>query len=271
VTSALSISGSPATQVTAGSAYAFQPTTNAPAGTALTFAIQNKPVWATFSASSGALSGTPAASQVGTYANIAISVSSGTQSAALAAFSISVSNAAKVTISGNPPSAVNVASPYSFTPTASGPSGATLTFSVQNLPAWASFNTSNGALRGTPGAASAGTYSNIVISVTDGSASASLPAFTITVNQVSNGSANLGWTPVTTNTNGSTLTDLAGYRVYYGTSARNMSTVVTLANPSLTTYLVTNLAPGTWYFGVVAYASDGTQSTLSNIGSKTIN
>jgi hypothetical protein len=109
-----------------------------------------------------------------------------------------------------------------------------------------------------------------VISVSDGSASASLPAFTISVNQFSNGSADLTWTPVTSNTNGSVLTDLAGYRIHYGTSAKAMSTVVTLANPSLTTYLVSNLSSGTWYFGLTAYASNGTESTLSNIGQKTI-
>jgi hypothetical protein len=272
VTGQLTISGNPATQVVAGKGYSFQPTTNAPSGTALTFSIQNRPVWATFSAANGLLSGTPASSQTGTYSNIAISVSNGTQSSALAPFSITVTKATNSgpTISGNPPTSVNVGSPYSFTPTASDPAGNTLTFSIQNQPSWASFNTATGALTGTPAAADAGNYANIVISVSDGSASASLPAFTISVNQFSNGSADLTWTPVTSNTNGSVLVDLAGYRVHYGTSSNAMNTVVTLANRSLTTYLVTNLSSGTWYFGVTAYASDGTESTLSNIGQKAI-
>jgi hypothetical protein len=189
----------------------------------------------------------------------------------LGAFSITVTNAnSGPTISGTPPTSVNAGSPYSFTPTASDPAGKTLTFSIQNKPSWANFNTATGALTGTPTAANAGTYASIVISASDGSASASLPAFTITVNQVSNGTAALTWTPVTSNTNGSVLTDLVGYRVHYGTSANAMNTVVTLANPSATTYLVSNLSSGTWYFGVTAYASDGMQSTLSNIGQKTI-
>ena len=265
------ISGNPPTQVVAGKRYAFQPTANAASGTALTFSIQNKPPWATFSASSGLLAGTPASSQTGTYSNIAISVSDGTQSSALAAFSITVTSSdAGPTITGNPPTSVNVGSPYSFTPTASDPSGNTLTFSIQNPPSWARFNTTSGALTGTPAAANAGTYSNIVISVSDGSASASLPAFSISVNQVSNGSAALTWTPVTKDTNGSPITNLAGYRVHYGTSANAMSTVVVLANPSLTNYLVTNLSSGTWYFGVTAYTTTGMQSALSNIGQKTI-
>ena len=108
------------------------------------------------------------------------------------------------------------------------------------------------------------------ISVSDGSASASLPPFSISVNQVSNGSAALTWMPVTKNTDGTVLTDLAGYRVHYGTSPNAMSTVVTLANPSLTNYLVSNLSSGTWYFGLTAYTSTGMESSLSNIGQKTI-
>jgi hypothetical protein len=110
-----------------------------------------------------------------------------------------------------------------------------------------------------------------VISVSDGSASASLPAFTITVNQISNGTATLNWTPVTQNTDGTVLTDLAGYKIHYGTSPSAMSTIVVLSNPSLTTYLVTNLSTGTWYFAVTAYTSDGSESSLSNTGAKTIN
>jgi hypothetical protein len=85
-----------------------------------------------------------------------------------------------------------------------------------------------------------------------------------------NGSAALNWTPVTKNTDGTLLHDLAGYRVYYGTSADSLSTVVELANPNLTTYLVSNLPSGTWYFGVTAYTSNGTESAMSNIAQKAI-
>ncbi|HET7756980.1 MAG TPA: putative Ig domain-containing protein [Steroidobacteraceae bacterium] len=269
VAAPLTISGSPPTQDVAGKSYSFQPTTNAPAGTALTFSIQNKPAWATFSAATGLLSGTPAASQTGIYVNIVMAVSDGTQSSALAPFSISVT--AGPTISGTPPTAVNAGSPYSFTPTATDSSGQALAFSVQNQPAWASFNAANGALTGTPAAAQVGTYPNIVISVSDGSASASLPAFSIAVNAISSGSATLTWTAPTQSTDGSALTTLAGYKVYYGMSANALSTAVVLSNPSVTTYLVSNLSPGTWYFGVTAYTSAGTESSLSNVGTKTIN
>ena len=70
---------------------------------------------------------------------------------------------------------------YSFQPSASDPNGDTLTFSVTNLPAWATFNASTGRLTGTPSATDVATYSNISISVSDGQASASLNAFAITV------------------------------------------------------------------------------------------
>jgi hypothetical protein len=271
VSSPLSISGSPPLQVAAGSAYAFQPTTNAPSGTSLTFSIQNKPSWASFNTSSGALTGTPATSQVGTYANIAISVSNGTQTASLAAFTITVTNASGPTIAGNPPTTINAGSAYSFTPTTSDPSGGTLKFSIQNQPSWASFSTTTGALTGTPATANIGTYSGIVITVSDGTNSASLPAFTITVNQVSSGSATLNWTAVTDSTTGAPLTGLAGYKVFYGTSQGALTTTVTLANPSLTTYVVSNLSAGTWYFAVAAYTTSGTQGVMSNVGSLTIN
>ena len=168
VVAALTISGTPATQVTAGSAYSFKPTTSAASGTALTFSIQNKPTWASFSTSTGMLSGTPSASQTGTYSNIVISVSDGTQSRSLPAFSIKVVTASTLAISGTPSTSVNVGSAYSFKPTVTNPSGGTLTFSIQNKPTWLTFNTASGQLSGTPGAANVGTYSNIVISVSDG-------------------------------------------------------------------------------------------------------
>ncbi len=72
----------------------------------------------------------------------------------------------------------------------------------------------------TPSTAQAGSYTNIVISVSDGTVTQSLPAFTITVSQTApTGTARLSWTAPTQNTDGSTVTDLAGYRIYHGTSA----------------------------------------------------
>ncbi len=87
------------------------------------------------------------------------------------------------TISGKPVTHASVGVAYTFQPAASefigGPSTSTLTFSIVNKPSWASFSTTTGALTGTP--LSKETDSGIVISVTDGCASKSLPAFSIKV------------------------------------------------------------------------------------------
>ena len=68
------ITGSPATSVTAGTAYSFTPVGSDPDGNSLTYSIVNRPSWATFNASTGRLSGTPQAAHVGTSARITISV-----------------------------------------------------------------------------------------------------------------------------------------------------------------------------------------------------
>ena len=88
---------------------------------------------------------------------------------------------------------------------------------------------------------------------------------------VPQGAATLVWTPVTQDTNGATLMNLGGYQIYYGGSASDLGSTIVVSDPSLTTYVVSNLPSGTWYFAVAAYTNDGTLGALSNIASKTIN
>jgi hypothetical protein len=266
------ISGTPATSVTSGQAYSFTPTASDPDGQTLTYAISGRPSWATFSTSTGRLSGTPSASNVGTTSNIVISVSDGSLSATLPAFSITVTQANRApTISGTPATSVTSGQAYSFTPTASDPdSGQTLRFGIANAPSWSSFDVVTGRLSGTPNNTHVGTTSNIVISVSDGSLNATLPAFSITVADVQTGSATLRWTPPTLNEDGSPITNLSGYRIYYGTNSSNLAMVVELPNPGLTSAVVENLSPATWYFAVKAYNTANVESSLSNIASKTI-
>lgn len=265
------ISGTPPSSVSVGSQYNFRPSASDPEGATLRFSITNKPWWASFSISSGQLVGTPRVA--GYWGNIQIRVSDGLYTRSLPAFAIraaSTSNRAP-TISGTPAKSVIAGSAYSFRPTASDPDGNPLTFTIQNRPAWASFNTSNGTLSGTPSAANVGTYSSIVITVSDGRSSASLPAFGITVTDIASGSATLSWTPPTANSDGSTLTNLAGYRIYHGTSPSALNRTVQVANAGIATYVIGNLSPGTWYFSVRAYNSSGVESAPSNVVSKTIN
>jgi hypothetical protein len=172
------------------------------------------------------------------------------------------------TISGTPSGSVSAGATYSFTPAASDSNGDTLSFSITNKPSWATFNTATGQLSGT---AQAGTYSNIVISVSDGTSSTALPAFAIAVSAAAaTGTATLSWTAPTQNTDGSALTDLAGFRVYHGTSPGALNDVVQLPDAGTTTYTFNQLASGTHYFAVSAYTNSGVESALSGVGSKTI-
>jgi hypothetical protein len=99
------ISGSPAASVLAGEAYSFKPNASDPDNNPLTYSISNKPDWASFSGSTGKLSGTPRDADVGTYPNIRISVSDRRTTTSLAAFRITVNQSAdgSVTLSWNPP------------------------------------------------------------------------------------------------------------------------------------------------------------------------
>jgi hypothetical protein len=176
------------------------------------------------------------------------------------------------TISGTPAAQVQSGQAYSFTPSASDPDGDTLTFSLQNKPSWASFNTSSGQLSGTPTNTQVGSYPNIAISVSDGTSSESLAPFSITVTAQpsSTGSALLSWAAPTSNTDGSPLANLAGYKIDYGTSSGALTQTVTISDPTATGYTLQGLASGTWYFAVSDFTGAGVVSALSSVVSKTI-
>ncbi len=175
------------------------------------------------------------------------------------------------TITGSPQTEVMVGSAYSFEPSADDADGDTLTFSVTNLPSWATFNASTGAISGTPKAGDVATYDNIQISVSDGTASASLAAFSISVVATASGSASLSWVAPTENTDGSPLgSDLAGYKIYWGPSEGNYTSSVRIDNPGLTTYTISELTAGTWYFVATAFNQSDVESQYSNVASKQV-
>jgi hypothetical protein len=270
------ISGTPATSVTAGNTYTFRPTASDPDKNTLAFSIANRPSWAAFSTSTGTLSGTPSSSSVGTYSNVVIAVNDGKLSARLPAFTITVKGVTSTNtapkISGSPLTSIKAGTAYSFTPTASDANGDPLTFSVTNKPTWATFSTTNGKLSGTPTAAQVGTYANVSIKVSDGKAAASLAPFTVNVIAAgsASGSASLSWTPPTQNTDGSTLSNLSGYRIYYGTNSGALNQTVQVSGAGMSRYVVEDLPPAKYYFAVKAITSAGGESALSNIASKTI-
>jgi hypothetical protein len=63
-------------------------------------------------------------------------------------------------------------------------------------------------------------------------------------------------------------TDLAGYKVYYGTSSGNYPNVINVGK--VTTYTVASLGPGTYFFAVTAYNSSNAESGFSNEVSKAV-
>lgn len=141
------------------------------------YTVNKLPPWATFvpaSASGAWITGMPSQADVGATENIIVTVSDGVNTVSTPPFSITVPQPAP-TITGTPSTSLSAGSLYTFTPTATNASS----FSITGKPTWASFNSATGALTGTP--TTAGTYSDIVITATNATGSASLPAFTITV------------------------------------------------------------------------------------------
>jgi len=261
------ISGQPPSSVRAGSAYSFTPVASDLDGDTLTFSITGRPAWANFNTTTGKLSGTPQAADARSYDGITITVSDGNLSSDLGPFTIEVTNTSSApTISGSPATALTAGESYSFTPRASDPDSSTLRFSISGKPSWAKFDVVTGRLSGTTTSADVGVYRNISISVTDGTSSASLPAFSIEVLAAgaATGSVTLAWTPPTQNEDGSQITDLAAYRVYWGKEPGIYTNSVRIDNPSVTRYVVGNLTPGPYDFAVTSINSAGIESRYSN-------
>jgi len=263
VNSPPTISGSPPRTVNAGQAYSFTPTASDPDNDTLSFSISNKPAWASFNTTTGTLSGTPDNADAGQYGNIRITVTDGQLTDSLAAFTIEVTTVnSPPTISGSPPRTVTVGQTYSFTPAASDPDGDDLTFTVANLPSWATFDASTGTVAGTPADADVGNYTGVRLTASDGTDTASLQ-WSVEVEAVSLGSLTLSWTAPTRNTDGTQLTDLAGYHIYWGRTSGNYTESVTVENPGLTTYVVENLSPGTYEFVTTSFNKAGVESEMS--------
>jgi hypothetical protein len=175
-----------------------------------------------------------------------------------------------------------VGSAYSLTPQAADPDGDTLAFSISNKPSWAEFSTATGRLSGTPNEQSLGATPNIVISVSDGKTSASLPSFSITVAaagaapssapsaSAASKSVALSWDVPTRTDDGATLADLSGYRIHYGTSANALVRAVEVQSSGANTFTVQNLPAGTYYFAVRAVTASGMESKLSNVISRVV-
>jgi hypothetical protein len=170
------------------------------------------------------------------------------------------------TIAGTLPNVIEVGKAFSFLPTASDADQDKLQFSIASKPSWLAFDPATGRLTGTPTQKDVGTHEDIVVSVSDGQATASLPKTAVTVQNAATASATdvtISWEPPTQNTDGSALVDLSGYKLYYGTASQNYSKSVAITNPGLTRYVLEDLTPGTYYFSITAVSKAGTESTFS--------
>jgi hypothetical protein len=278
----LGLSGAPVTSVTAAHYYHFQPSPLNSGGRKLTFAVSGKPAWAQFDATSGRLYGTPLPANAGTFGNIRISATDGTARAALPAFTIKVAPLANTppTIAGTPAAAVAPGQVYSFQPKTTDANNLKIAFGIWNKPAWLTFDGATGRLYGTATASNVGTYSNISITAYDGNLKAVLPPFNIAVTagaaappatpppagQTPLTAATVSWVPPTRNVDGTAITDLAGYRLYYGTTPA-LDQSVTIANPGLVRYVIGSLLRATYYFAVTAYNTKGQESDRSELES----
>jgi len=84
-------------------------------------------------------------------------------------------------------------------------------------------------------------------------------------------SVTLNWQAPTKNTNDTNLADLAGYKIYYGTSPLLTTSVVTVTNPGATSKVINGLSSGqTYYFVITAVNDLGVESSYSNTISKVL-
>jgi hypothetical protein len=102
-----------------------------------------------------------------------------------------------------------------------------------------------------------------------------LPTITASTNYTltctwNEGSAHVSWTTPTTNTNGSVLTNLAAYRVYYGTSTSSLSRSLEVNDITRRDTVVNSLVPGTWYFMVRAVNTAQVESPNSEMWTKAV-
>lgn len=110
------------------------------------------------------------------------------------------------------------------------------------------------------------------ITVTATDAAGATHSDSILINRESDGtgSATLSWEAPTERTDGTALTDLAGYRIHYGRMTGVYDYQIDINTPGIATYVVENLVPGDWFFAVTAYDTSGLESDFSNEATRQI-
>jgi len=121
-----------------------------------------------------------------------------------------------------------------------------------------------------PGVGDVGAYRNITIRVSDSTTQVSLPPFSVEVVAMATGSVTVNWLAPEEQTDGSPLTDLSGYKIYWGTSPGDYPNSWRVNHPGVVTYVIENLTPGTYYLVATAFDSDGVESEYSDIVSEVV-
>ena len=151
-----------------------------PDGDPLTYSATPLPSGAVFIPSTRSFSWIPENNQAGSYRVVFTASDGSLNDSETVEFVVEGANHPPV-ISGDAATSVTATTNYSFTPAASDPDGDSLVFSITNRPEWLAFSTETGTLSGLPGVTQVGSYVNIILSVSDGTASSSLPPFSIDV------------------------------------------------------------------------------------------
>jgi hypothetical protein len=113
------------------------------------------------------------------------------------------------------------------------------------------------------GASDAGAVSSAGTAASTSPPPAPLPA-------PSTGAVTLSWTAPTQNVDGSALTNLVGFDIRYGNSEGTMTQEIKVDTVGILTYVISDLALGTWYFEVNSVNSLGVESSPSGVVSTTI-
>ncbi len=194
----------------------------------------------------------------------------GAQDTANTSASLTVAANRAPTISGDATVVARVGAAFQFQPVAADADGDPLTFTSNNLPPWATFDTATGRISGTPAADDVGAYESITITASDATHHTATAPFEITVLAPSTGVATLDWEKPPSKVDGSPLDDLAGYRIAYGRSADNLDQSVYLDDPEQHSYQFVSLDSGVWYFEVIGVSADGLEGPPSTSATKAI-
>ncbi len=84
------------------------------------------------------------------------------------------------------------------------------------------------------------------------------------------GNVGLSWTTPTTNSDGSSLSDLAGFYIYRGNSSSSLSRYVEIDGATAQSFNDLNVPAGTWFYAMSSFNASGGESARTQPVSKTI-